>query len=307
MMLKSVRGGLQIISVLACLVILCGSMVPEAHSTEVSLTHGPLVGAVRPTSAKIWIRTNSSVEVQVEYSTSSDFVDSVLSEAVTTTQGKDLTGKVSLSRLKVNTVYYYRVWAHGTALPGVYHFKTNPGDSAMKVFSFAVLTDFNIIKAPVYAAVAHQKPALVIFLGDFNHSDPATLSEMRAMHRDMRGSELAVGRDFIKYISQFPFYHVWDDHDFGADNADKTFPGKQDALKAFHEYFPTPPLPSQDGIWHQFRYAQAEFFMLDLRSQRDPNNTPDGPNKSILGTDHKVWLKESLLNSSARWKFFMSK
>ena len=126
------------------------------------------------------------------------------------------------------------------------------------------------------------------------------------MHRSLRGNGLAEGRDFIQYISPFPFYHVWDDHDFGVDSADKTFPGKQDALKAFREYFPTPALPSTDGIWHSFRYAQAEFFMLDLRSQRDPNSMPDGPNKSILGADQKAWLKAALSSSTARWKFLLS-
>ncbi len=304
--LKSLLRGSRIFLALAYLVILCGSMPPEAHSTEVGLTHGPLVGAVRPTGATIWVRTNSPAKVQVEFSTAPDFLDSVLSEAVETAQSRDLTGKVRLSGLHSNTQYFYRVWANGMALPGTYELKTNPSDSAMKSFSFTVVSDFITTSAPAYAKIAGENPPFVIFLGDFNHSDPATLSKMRAMHRQMRGSESNAGKDFTNYIRQFPFYHVWDDHDFGKDNADKTFPGKKDALKAFHEYFPTPSLPSQDGIWHRFRYAQAEFFMLDLRSQRDPNDTPDGPNKSILGADQKTWLKDSLLNSTARWRFLLS-
>jgi PhoD-like phosphatase len=46
--------------------------------------------------------------------------------------------------------------------------------------------------------------------------------------------------------------------------------------------------------------------MLDLRSQRDPNDTLDGPDKSILGIEQKAWLKDGLLNSTARGKFLMS-
>src|SRR5262245_7736801 len=65
-------------------------------------------------------------------------------------------------------------------------------------------------------------------------------------------------------------------------------------------------LPSPNGIWHKFRYAQAEIFMPDLRSQRDPNSVSDGPNKSIIGTEQKTWMKESLLQSTANWKFIMS-
>ncbi len=281
-------------------------MAPEAHSAEVGLTHGPLAGAVRPTAVTIWVRTNSPAEVQVEYSTALDFLDSVLSQAVETDQSRDLTGKVGLSGLNMETQYFYRVWVNGIALPGIYEFKTNPSDLATAKFSFTVLSDFVRTAAPVYAKIACENPPFVIFLGDLNHSNPATLSKMRAMHRQMRGTESQAGWDFMKYIRRFPFYHVWDDHDFGSNDADKTFPGKKNALKAFHEYFPTPSLPSQDGIWHRFRYAQAEFFMLDLRSQRDPNVTPDGPSKSILGAEQKTWLKDSLPNSTARWKFLIS-
>jgi alkaline phosphatase D len=304
--LKSVLRGSHIISPLAYLVILCGSIAPEACAADVGLTHGPLVGAVRPTAATIWVRANGPATLQVEYSTAPDFVDSILSEGVETDESRDLTRKIRLNGLHVETLYFYRVWANGIALPGTYEFKTNPSDSAMQIFSFTVLSDFRATSAPVYAQIARENPPFVIFLGDFNHDNPATLSKMRAMHRQMRGSESQAGLDFMKYIRQFPFYHVWDDHDFGKDNADKSFPGKKNALNAFREYFPTPSLPSHDGIWHRFRYAQVEFFMLDLRSQRDPNNTPDGPNKSILGADEKAWLKDSLLNSTARWKFLMS-
>ena len=92
---KSVQRGSQVIPVLACLFTLWGSMAPEAHSAEVGLTHGPLAGAVRPTAVTIWVRTNSPAEVQVEYSTALDFLDSVLSQAVETDQSRDSDGKVA--------------------------------------------------------------------------------------------------------------------------------------------------------------------------------------------------------------------
>jgi alkaline phosphatase D len=279
---------------------------PYTFSAEVNITHGPLVGAVQANSAKIWVRTDSPADVHVEYNTSADFIQSALSQTTTTTKGKDFTGKLRLSGLAPETDYFYRLWLNNAPLPEVYSFRTNPGDAATRTFSLAVLSDFHKREAPVYSSVASDNPAFVIFLGDFDHSNPSSLEQMRSMHRALRGMESAEGRDFMRYIRQFPFYHVWDDHDFGINNADKTFPGKQNALRAFREYFPTPSLPSRDGIWHKFRYAQAEFFMLDLRSQRDPNNTQDSPNKSLLGIAQKEWLKSNLVSSDAQWKFLMS-
>jgi alkaline phosphatase D len=277
-----------------------------ARAAAVGLTHGPLVGAVRPRAAKIWVRTNGPAAMHLDYSPSAGFDAALVSGVVQTIQGSDFTGTVRLSGLSPETTYFYRVWLNGAALPDVYRFTTSPQDAALRTFSFAVLSDFSRAAAPVYAMVAQDNPTFIIFLGDWDHSDPPTLTKMRAMHRRMRGGESPVGLDFIRYLRRFPFYHVWDDHDFGIDDADKTFAGKPEALQAFREYFPSPALPSADGIWHAFRYAQAQFLMLDLRSQRDPNNTPDGPNKSILGSQQKAWLKEKLLQSTAQWKFLIS-
>jgi alkaline phosphatase D len=303
---KGTRNTLQIVCLLCGIVISGGIAASQSFAEEVSLTHGPLLGAVKATSAKVWVRTSMPALVEVEYSTSPDFLNSVLSAGVMTDQKSDMTGTMRLTNLSPEALYFYRLRTNGVTLPGTYQFISSPETSRVRTFSFAVLSDFQKAVAPAYASVASQGPAFVIFLGDFSHAEPATLSEMRAMHRQMRGSESAAGRDFIKHIMQFPFYHVWDDHDFGKNNADKTFSGKQDALKAFREYFPTTVLPSANGIWHKFQYAQAEFFLLDLRSQRDPNSTSDGPNKSILGPEQKEWLKNALLSSTAQWKFIMS-
>ena len=272
----------------------------------VLLTHGPLTGAVKPSQAKIWVRTSTSATIQVEYSTSIDFINSRFSNDVLTSQQKDWTAMIQLSELSQETIYFYRLLINGSILPIVYRLKTAPPLSTRRSFSFAVLSDFRNSVAPLYKSVSVDDPAFVIFLGDFSHREPTTLSEMRDMHRTLRGPETPAGRDFISYIRKFPFYHVWDDHDLGKNNADKTFPGMKNALRAFREYFPTTALSGPDGIWHKFRYAQAEFFMLDLRSQRDPNSITDGLNKSILGKEQKEWVKNGLLHSSATWKFILS-
>jgi alkaline phosphatase D len=69
---------------------------------------------------------------------------------------------------------------------------------------------------------------------------------------------------------------------------------------------------SPHGCWQKFSYGQADFFILDTRSQRDPKDTPDGPNKSLLDGDEFGdegqwrWLENGLLNSTAKWKFIFS-
>jgi len=104
---------------------------------------------------------------------------------------------------------------------------------------------------------------------------------------------------------------MWDDHDYGGNDCDKTYKYKESSLEVLKEYFPLYPV-SEYGDWQRFTYAQAEFFLLDSRSQRDPNEDPDGPQKSMLDGDDLgeegqwVWLTSGLRNSTATWKFILT-
>ena len=116
--------------------------------------------------------------------------------------------------------------------------------------------------------------------------------------------------DFVNLIlRKFPIAHQWDDHDAGANNVDRTYPNWSLTQQVFEEYVPTYPLPAvKPGIWQKFSYAQADFFVLDCRSQRDPEKDRDDSNKSMLDgnnlgpTGELQWLKDGLLASTARWK-----
>ena len=78
-------------------------------------------------------------------------------------------------------------------------------------------------------------------------------------------------------------------------------------MQAFKDDFPTYPLSSPgQGFWQRFRYAQAEVFVLDLRSARDPDAKPDSVTKTMLGVTQKAWLLDGLRTSTATWKFIVS-
>jgi alkaline phosphatase D len=118
-----------------------------------------------------------------------------------------------------------------------------------------------------------------------------------------------------RILRAFPIAHVWDDHDYGANNTNRTWKFRDQANQAFREYTPaySLPAPSLKGIWQRFTYgALAEFFLLDLRSQRDRNTDDDNEFKSMLEGDpigdsgQLKWLKDGLRDSAATWKFVLS-
>jgi alkaline phosphatase D len=289
----------------------------------VSQTDGPLVGGVTETSAKIFARTNGSANVAVEYSKDISLASSIQTTTVKPSRRTDWTTIALVEGLEPQTKYYYTVLVNGFRQQNAPYpsFTTFPLTGLSINFSFTVLADLINLQnfpghpAPVYSQVMKENPAFVLQIGDFDHRNPKTLEAMREMHREVRGGLVttASGNDFSNYIgSRFPLFHIWDDHDYGKNNGDKKFYAKALALRAFKEYYPTPDLANPNaGIWHKFSYGQADFFMIDVRSQRDPNSDPDGQDKSLLDGDRissgqKEWLKEGLLNSPALWKFIIS-
>jgi len=307
--------------------------------SKAPLTHGPMVGAVTDSAAKIWFRTESKTSVQVEYAADPDFDDDpMLSESMNTHFTYDLTATITLSDLASDTIYYYRILIDGvdqTPTPQP-HFKTFP-ENATSV-KIGILTDIGTSlsqTAPAIESLFADNPDFVIVLGDWDHRNVSELKEMRIMHQETRGDETVSGatfRDNILY--HFPVAHVWDDHDYANNNSDKTFTEKAAAIQAYDEYWPSYERPNaQAGIWHKFHYGDlVEVFMLDVRSQRDVNTYKDpdyemnggsknrdelrnNPCRSLLdgdacpenrSTGQKQWLKEGLLHSTALWKVIAS-
>jgi alkaline phosphatase D len=301
------------------------SLPPVPPGTLPAVTHGPVVGGVSDSTAVVFLRSSSETEARILYSTDPSFnKDLHLSAPVQTTIEGDFTARVALQDLQPSTTYFYKVLLDSQAqeLSLEHRFSTAPPPEAVVDFNFAVfsdLADSSTYDAPAYKSAAAEDPAFVLQTGDFDHRNPGdpswpsiTVNNWRRMHQDVLQDGLS-GQDFARFITpRFPLYHMWDDHDYGRNNADRNSWWKGLATQAFLEYFPLPPLPNpQGGIWYSFRYAQAEFFMLDLRSQRDPERDPQIPEPSMLNgghiaNDQMTWLKDSLARSTARWKFIIS-
>lgn len=282
------------------------------------LTHGPVVGAVTPDAARVFVRTDRPAQVQIMYGTDPKLESASLSAIQTTAETTDWTSQIPLNGLQSNTSYYLNILVdNAPQLTEPYpHFKTFPSPDAAQEFSFVVLTDAStsIKHAPqTFVNAGAENPAFVILGGDFPHGKSLTIEEKRANFKAIYSPATSPSiASFVRAIlRQYPVAHVWDDHDFGPDNSDKTFALKNESLQVLSEYFPTYPM-SRYGDWQKFRYAQTEIFMLDSRSQRDPNSDPNTLTKSMLDGDHLgadgqwEWLTQGLKESTARWKFIFS-
>lgn len=282
------------------------------------MTHGPVVGGVTDTTAQIFMRTDQAASVSIRWSTDPTFATSQVSASFTTSVTNDFTKTIGLSNLPASTTIYLNPQVNGVGqISGAPYpsFTTFPAPGSSKTFNFVVLTDFANTAIltediPSFAHAAGESPAFAFIGGDFDHRNPGSLSLKREMFRDLYSADTPHMEDFVNLIlRRMPIVHQWDDHDAGQNNCDKTYSKWNLSQQVFQEYVPSYPLPGvTPGIWQKFRYAQMEGFVLDCRSQRDPEDDFDGADKSMLdgnnlgATGELQWLKDSLLASTARWK-----
>jgi len=99
-------------------------------------------------------------------------------------------------------------------------------------------------------------------------------------------------------------YAIWDDHDYGPNDSDRTFALKGDALRLFRSFWANPSYGSDgaDGVWSTAVRGDVQLVLCDDRFWRDPNSAPHGPDKTLLGPAQKAWLKRTLRASTARLK-----
>ncbi len=304
-------------STLSALAALCLFLPQPAFSAGEVLTHGPVVGGVTSSDARVFVRTNAAATVSLRYGTDPNLSTYSTSNSVLTAAANDFTGTISLSGLAAEKPYYLNVLVNGVSQFSTPYptFNTFPSNASARDFKFLVLTDFTTVTSlsesvQTFDTATTEHPAFVFIGGDFDHRGPLTLTEKREMFRDLYDPQTPFMSNFVPDIlRQYPIIHQWDDHDAGYNNVDRTYPDWNLSQQVFKEYVPTYPLPTVGyGIWQKFSYAQVECFVLDNRSQRDPEADADNASKSMLDGNNLgsagqlQWLKDGLLGSTARWK-----
>lgn len=114
--------------------------------------------------------------------------------------------------------------------------------------------------------------------------------------------------DLQRFYASMLHYATWDDHDFGPNNANRSYPLKHITLKAFQTYWGNPSWgePDNPGTYGQFIHGDAAFFLMDDRYHRDDDKFDSselGRMKSQYGKRQREWLKQALLNTKGQRHF----
>ncbi len=164
--------------------------------------------------------------------------------------------------------------------------------------------------------MAKERPDCAIFVGDNAYFIVADGSDKHfgttGKTGDWNFEESMITRHLITRVHPdleplfrtVPSYGIWDDHDYGPDNADREFELKEEALRAFRKLWANPGwgTPDTPGIFSKFRVGPVEVFLMDDRYYKySPQRHDDVTVKTgkIWGDSQLQWLLEGLKKSSA--------
>ncbi len=302
----------------------------ELAAQKEKIISGPWAGNVELRTAMIWLEVASHVkQVAVQYAPVSS------PQQRTTVYYKGSLGnefnpiKISLNNLQFNTTYQYTLIIDGKAVStsfptqfttkDLWQYRKPAPDFSFLTGSCAYFNEpiFDRPGKPyggdssIFETMAHTKADFHVWLGDNWYTREVDYSSVWGLNN--RASHDRAQKILQPFMAAMPQYAIWDDHDYGPNDAGKSYIFKEESRNVFKNYTLNPSYGEDGkGIYTKVSYGDVDLFLTDDRYFRSEDALPDSlnglPNKEkyFLGTQQMEWLKNSLLFSHATFKIIVT-
>jgi len=171
----------------------------------------------------------------------------------------------------------------------------------------------------IFYSMSRTTADFMLWLGDnwyLDEIETRTPAGLRAKAERQRSSPL-----LRRLSAAMPEYAIWDDHDYGPNNAGAEFQLKQESRRIFMDTWKRNPYYGRDneGVFTHFHHEDALFVLLDCRWWRTgegrwdflPGRFPGlgalpNPGKRMFGRQQMDWLKELLLRDKSAFKIIVN-
>ena len=271
---------------------------------------GPISGDVRANQVTLWmyapLNSKCTYSYHAEGASGTDKKTGNL-KAISDQAAKGM-GQIFKSTvvgLLPNTDYHYQVSVDGKSKPDWKgSFKTAPVEGKSTAFRMAITSCMKIGRPQgSWDLLLAEQPDFHLTVGDTHYADTTNPTVQLKHHVSYRRV-----KEFANVLRQVPTYAIWDDHDYGPNNSDGTAKGKEFSLAGWKQAWPNPASGTSDtpGAFFKFSRGDVDFFVVDGRYHRSPNELPDDDKKRKLGDAQFEWLLNGLKNSKAKFKIIAS-
>lgn len=296
------------------------------------LHSGPMLGYSEPKEVLLWVQTNAPASVKFAYWDEANPADRHETAEKATLKQEAFIAKLVADEVEPGKRYAYELLINGEVVPRPYplRFQAKPvmrsfrGPGGPPASAPASGPSLRIAAGscyyandpadpqgwnpgaeyPIFESIREKKPDLMLWLGDnvyMRDIDWTTRTGMLQRY----GFGRAV-RELQPLLGSVHHYAIWDDHDYGPNDADRSYRDKEIAREVFRLFWGNPAYGVEGrqgsrGVNYRFSWADVEFFLLDNRWNRSPNMRTGG-RRQVLGEAQIEWLLDSLASSGASFK-----
>ena len=302
------------------LALFLASQVALAQS---KLQSGPMVAYSEMFECALWVQTKVPAKVQIAYWETGKPEKRQMTDAKQTEKLHGYTATLIADKVQPTRKYTYSLFIDGKqiALPypttfqsqAMWQFRTEPPNFTFAIGSCNYVADTAYDRPgksygsnyKIFTAIAANKPDAMLWLGDntyFREPDWNTRTGMIYRHTHTRSLP-----ELQPLLASAHNYSIWDDHDYGPNDADRSFWGKKMASEIYTDFWPAlnENATLAGGKTGTFYWGDAQFFLLDDRWFRGSNGEKN-PDKPFFGPQQLTWLKDMLHFSKATFKIIVA-
>ncbi len=297
------------------LIVAVFTLIPVLALSQIN---GPMVGYVDHMEAHVWAQCPKAQSMTIAYTIDGG---SVLTQRVELDPVDAGCHTYVLRDLIPNTTYSYALTAvngSDTLTTTRYQFKTEGlvlfRDSLPDLrITLGSCSYFNEqahdrpgksygVENNIYETMADQDPDLTLWLGDnlyLREPDWGSASGYNYRYTQTRSRP-----ELQRLLRTGKHYAIWDDHDFGPNDAIGSWYNAEIAKASFQRFWANPGYGAPGlsrSIYTQLDHADIGFFLLDNRTYREPA----GDNAEMLGKKQMAQLLNALESSKYSFNFVL--
>jgi len=300
-----------------CLLLVCLSFWGISKS---QIQSGPMVGYSDYKEVALWIQTKAEYEVKFKYHPVNKPSEVRWTNALTTTKDNAFTATLIADSVQPGTKYIYQVFVDGKIVElnrelkfqtqTLWQWRTDPPNFKFATGSCVYVNDSATDRPgkpyggnyEIFESIANENPDFMLWTGDNTYYREVDWNTKTGMYYRMTHTRSLP--ELQNLLGKTHHYAIWDDHDFGPNNSDRSFWNKEVSKQIFSEFWANPStgIEGVPGITTYYQWSDCDFFLLDNRYNRSVNERKTGE-RTILGEEQLSWLKDALVSSQAPFKF----
>ncbi|MCK8520106.1 alkaline phosphatase family protein [Aquimarina sp. D1M17] len=298
------------------LVLMTGSLALAQDLVQ----SGPMVGYSTMREVLLWVQTTKTAQVHFEYYEKEQPKQRYQTEKHLTAANNGHVAKLVANKVLPGKTYSYELYIDGKKVERNYpmefqsqtlwQWRTDPPEVNFAIGSCNYVNEeqFDRPGKPygsdhdIFSSIHKKNPDFMLWLGDNTYLREVDWNSRTGfLHRYTHTRSLP---ELQPLLASTHHYAIWDDHDYGPNNADSSYWLKDTASEIFKLFWGNPnyDIINKGGITGYFQWADLDFFLLDNRYFRTSNNNFTGK-REMLGKAQIDWLINALASSRAPFKF----